>query len=342
MNKRLHKYLALSLALAMSVSAFTGCTQTDNKNVQGNEEKAVERSQESNYTLNYRLISGEEAANILAADDDYTIKLSKFDYASKFKSEKPLNEEERKEVLSKYVLEWTDDQKAYIEDSMKTVTEKLAALNIELPEILFIMTDPEDEGGAAYTRENAIIFKPYYLSPNNKEGFNDVLVHEIFHVFSRANKDLRDEMYGVIGYHKCEELVVPAELKDLTIGNPDAPDNNFYINGTYNDKEYSFIPLIYSTMPYDIEEGGSFFQTLKDDLLAVEIKDGVPEPIYVDGELLVVTKEQVVDYYEKIGDNTQYTFHPEETMADNFVFLVFGREVSSPWVVEGLAEVLKK
>lgn len=306
------------------------------------EEPIETKSDDSGEVLvDHKFITGDEAVKILSANDDYTSKLSIYDYHSKFFSDKPLDTEGLKAVYSEHVLEWNDDQKASVDEAMKNINAQMVKFDIDMPDISFILTSNKDEGGAAYTRGQSIILKPqsvYKYSIN----LEHLIVHELFHVYSRAHKDLRPAMYEIIGYKPCKELKFPKEIEDLRISNPDAPDNNFYITGTYQGEMYSFIPIIYSSEPYEIGSGASFFQTLQDKMLAVEIKDDAPIPIYVDDEPLIVNKNHIDEFYEKVGLNTDYTYHPEETMADNFVYMLYEMDVKSPWVLEGLKAVIDK
>jgi len=48
-------------------------------------------------------------------------------------------------------------------------------------------------------------------------------------------------------------------------------------------------------------------------------------------------------FYEQIGHNTKYIWHPEEILADNFVQLVMGsEELPSPFVVQRMAETFRQ
>ena len=50
---------------------------------------------------------------------------------------------------------------------------------------------------------------------------------------------------------------------------------------------------------------------------------------------------EVTGFFEQVGKNTSYLIHPEEILADNFVFLVTNkRGLPSPKVVENLGEIL--
>ena len=63
---------------------------------------------------------------------------------------------------------------------------------------------------SAYTRANAIVFPEKFLK-GGAPWVQRVLCHELFHVLSRANKELRERCYAAIGFEKCDELVFPEE-----------------------------------------------------------------------------------------------------------------------------------
>lgn len=342
------KIIVLLTGVAL-VSSIYGCNENKlesnlaSENIVVEEKESVEivepvESVEAEIKHNF--ISGQQAVEILAADDDYTSKLSIFDYNSKFQSEIILDVSGRTEVLNSHVLEWNDSQKKSVDEAMNHINDLFLEFDIDMPDINFILTSDVDEGGAAYTRGTSIILKPHSVYQHSMD-LEHLIVHEMFHVYSRAHKELRSEMYAVIGYKECEELIWPTEIADLKISNPDAPDNNFYISGTYEGVEYDFMPIIFSSEPYEVGSGTSFFRTLQDKFLAVKIVDGKPEPIYLSDELLVVSKNNIAEFYDKVGLNTDYTYHPEETMADNFVFMIYKMDVKSPFVVEGLNSVIK-
>lgn len=283
------------------------------------------------------LIKREEAADILSTSDDYTIKLSKFDYASKFKSTEVIDLSQMKESYLDAVVDFDENHIKALEKIVTQVNELLKDKSINLPdEITIILTNGNVEGGAAYTRGSSIIFPSNNVSSKMVELFT----HELFHVYSRYNMDKREAMYNLIGYTKCDELIMPDSLKDLTIANPDAPDNNYYITVDYNNEKVSFIPIIYSEVPYDLETNQSFFRYLNDDMLGVTVDGNIPRPILIDGKPLLVKKENITNFYEQIGENTHYTYHPEETIADNFALLVMNSKVKDQWVLDGLAEII--
>jgi hypothetical protein len=48
------------------------------------------------------------------------------------------------------------------------------------------------------------------------------------------------------------------------------------------------------------------------------------------------------DLKQKIGNNTNYTLHPEEILAEHFVMLVQGQEVPEPSYIEAMKVVLQQ
>lgn len=169
------KILILVLGIVILIAGY-GCSEVDNEvNETPSEEVVSELSDEEvepsgeveksdevvviEGVIKHTFISGDEAVEILASDDDYTEKLSIYDYNSKFQSETALDADGRREILKDHVLEWNDDQKAVIDQAMTHINELFMTFEIDMPDVQFILTSDIDEGGAAYTRGRAIILK---------------------------------------------------------------------------------------------------------------------------------------------------------------------------------------
>lgn len=326
-----------------------GCTKQPNvkentsSDVKLNDGVAVETKAEYSEP-NFIFAEIDDAVKLLAKEDDYTSKLSKFDYKAKFKVDKILTESERAEYYKNAVIEYNDESKEKLENAISKILKKIEPYELNLPEKIFLInTNGFIEGGAAYTRANAIIMPGAYVEYMNEAELESILSHELFHVYSRHNIDKRESIYSIIHYQKCSDLEIPKELKDFTIGNPDAPDMNYYINSLLDGKVSSWIPIIYSKEEYDLEADETFFKYLNDDMIAVEIINGRAVPILKEGSPIIVKKEELEDYYSLIGGNTDYTYHPEETMADNFVLMINDKddEVKSPWVLKEMRSMIK-
>jgi hypothetical protein len=347
--KFIGKYKGLSFIFVLIIiTTIVGCKDKDDKQPKHDNNKSlvINKKTHEKYVGKINkskvyLISGDEAIDILANEDDYTIKLSKFDFSAKFKSAKSLNVEERRVEYRKDVIEWDEKNEERIKRTTNEINKLLINKSINLPnKITLIFTRGYVEADSSYTRGTSIIFPTGMIEENSDGKLLNLYVHELFHVYSRYNINKRPDIYKIIGYKKCQELLVPSEIKDLTIANPDAPDNNYYGTFKYKGNIVNFIPIIYSKKEYNANEKKSFFEYLKDDMLAVKIENGKPIPMSENGKLIIVTKDELPDYYNIVGHNTSYTYHPEETMADNFVFLVKGVKVKDQWIVDKLGKVI--
>lgn len=65
-------------------------------------------------------------------------------------------------------------------------------------------------------------------------------------------------------------------------------------------------------------------------------------PILVASHYQIISKSEISNYYELIGRNTEYTCHPDETMADNFDYTVkaLDDQVKEPWILKSIREIL--
>ncbi len=290
----------------------------------------------------FKILYDGDVSTILSQNDDYIQKLSHFDYAAKFKSEVPLSTAEFKTLYSNAIEPYTPADIKKLNASFSKVKKGLKDYSLTLPETLYVFSESTVEAGAAYTRANAICIPKVFMNAISPDQLDRLVAHEIFHVISRYNSALRPKMYGIIGYQQTKALIIPPQLKDLTVANPDAPENNYFITCTYNGKNMNFMPLTYSETPYDAVKGGTFFDYLMDDMLAVEIKDGIPQALTENGKPLLVTKDTLENFTEQIGTNTDYTYHPEETTADHFVMLIFDdlKTLPNPELITALGDVL--
>jgi Domain of unknown function (DUF4157) len=135
---------------------------------------------------------------------------------------------------------------------------KLARWNLPLPPtVVLIKTTGNEEGNAAYTRQNAIILSQHEAASAN----SDLLAHELFHVLSRHDAELRQRLYRVIGFLPIHEVRLPPALVPIKITNPDGVHNNFRIVVRSEGELLPVVPILYSSSPrYDVGRGGEFFQ----------------------------------------------------------------------------------
>lgn len=290
--------------------------------------------------------SVERGREILMSRDAYVERMSAFDRSSRLQTDKPVTEAEYLAFIGPNVLAWEEQDKQLIISEFAKIRGRLEDFDLLLPEqILLIKTTGKQQGGAHYTRANAIVF-PEKLINSHHASLSQLIAHEIFHIISRKNPELRHRLYESIGFTPCGEGELPEELKSRKISNPDAPTNEHCIRVTVNGEEHLAVPLIFSkSANYDVNRGGTFFDYLDFKLLLVEKPVGasVFTPVYKNGEPRLVAVDEVSGFFEQIGFNTSYIIHPEETLADNFALMVTDTpDLPSPEVVKVMVELLQK
>ena len=287
-----------------------------------------------------------EGRKILTSRDRFVSRMSPFDRAARMKTDQDVSEEDYLEFVGKNVLAWNDSEKKKITSALQGIQTELEVLSLPLPNKVFmIKTTGNEEGRAAYTRANAIVLpKSDLTAPIAK--IRHMICHELFHIMSGENLDLREKLYAAIGFVKCNEVAFPLDLKPRKLTNPDAPMNDHYIRVQVAGKEHLGIPILFSAAEkYDVKRGGEFFSYAKFQMLLVEWDDGssTVKPIYDSQKPKLVDMQQVSGFFEQVGKNTQYIIHPEEILADNFALLVLGESnLPSPEIIKKLKEILNE
>ncbi len=256
-----------------------------------------------------------------------------------------MSEAEFLDFVGRNVLDWTDSERHTIENAVQGILPRLDALCLPLPPtIFFAKTTGAEEGGAAYTRGNIVCFPRTRLKTGAKQ-LQKIICHELFHILSRTNPRLRERLYAAIGFTACKELIFPEELQARKITNPDAPRNDHWIGLQVAGESRAAIPILYAdSETYGSKRGGEIFDYLTFRFLIVEYvpETGAVKPVRDDGQLVLLSAEQVGGFFEQIGRNTRYIIHPEEILADNFASMVLGeQDLPSPRIVHRMADILK-
>jgi hypothetical protein len=293
-----------------------------------------------------RFASEQEGAALLASRDAYVALMSPFDRAVRMHSAVPVSPETFLRYLAQQCLSWTDAEMEKYGRFLATLRPKLQAYDLSFPaEVLLVKTTSADEGGAAvaYTRQNAIIVTRKMLQQSDGT-LQKILVHELFHILSRHDPDLQIRLYELIGFQRCNEIILPESLAKRKLTNPDAPGNNNRIRLTHQDTVVQAIPLIYARdAVYDADKGSTVFDFLEFRLLAVTKRKDLWQASLRSGEAVLYDVSEVDGFFEQIGRNTGYIIHPEEILADNFVHLVNGTEdLPSPGIVAAMKAILQR
>lgn len=287
-----------------------------------------------------------EGKEILTRRDDFVQRMSPFDRSARLKTKEDISESEYLGFVGRNILEWNSAETQRVTSAFQGIHAEIEALCLPFPEKVYIVkTTGNEEGGAAYTRANAIVLtEDDLIEPIVK--IQKTLCHELFHVMSRINPDLRDKFYAAIGFVKCNEIAFPSILNSQKITNPDAPMNDHYISLQVKGNEVLVIPILFSsTQKYNIDRGGEFFNYLQLQFLLVERHDNSSTviPIYDGRRPKFLDMRKQSGFFEQVGRNTRYIIHPEEILADNFAFLVLNqRDLPSPEIATKIERIIKK
>jgi hypothetical protein len=290
-----------------------------------------------------RLIEGGDAVEALTRRDDYITQMSSFDRQVRLQTDRDVSEAELLPFISQNVLPWEPADVERITPIVDAVAKKLEPWKLRLPTVVqLIKTTGREEGNAAYCRGSSIVL-PRTVIENRRHDLARLLTHELFHILSRHNPELRESLYASIGFKPCNEVPLPEPLRARKITNPDAPINDHFITVEHEGRAVELMCVLFSNAErYDAARGGSLFSYLTFRLMMLENDNGVRRPAVVDGQPVLLEATNVPGFAEQVGRNTRYLIHPEEILADNFVLLVDGRiDVATPRVVQEMGRILQ-
>lgn len=299
--------------------------------------KSTTAGSKSNNNKGFRLLTVDEASEVVTNDkkEQFFEKVAPLEMAIQMKTSQA--DDSRTEQLKSYKKMLQDDLQAFSKEETKTV-EKIFAKALEmcykidpkmqLPEILLIKTKGAYYGPSVYyTRDNSIVIPAPMLkldASGENIGFLRTMLHEIFHVYSRYNKDKRDALYQRIGFERLPNLALSEFLKERVLYNPDGVDLRYAITvKDQNGRSFKAIPAIYSKHKTYRKEVPAFFSYLTFQLFEIGDRAGMWS---VKNKDVGYSVDEISGFWEQIGENTRYIIHPDEVCADNFVILAFAKE----------------
>ncbi|MCH2021551.1 MAG: hypothetical protein MK207_03630 [Saprospiraceae bacterium] len=285
----------------------------------------------------YRLLSEKQARKWIVTDskEAFFEKVTTLEMSIQMKQTE--SNISREVVLEKYKKMLQDDLSEFTNkesEVVKQLFDKALDLcyqispNINLPEIFLIKTKGNYYGsGVYYTRDNSIIIPSPMLDldANAKNlSFLKTMIHEIFHIYSRYNKDKREALYKRIGFNKIPNLALSEFLQKRVLYNPDGVDLLYSINvKDSTGRSFKAIPVIYSKHNAYMESTPAFFSYLTFQLFEISKRDGIWS---VKNKNIGNSIEDLTGFWEQVGTNTKYNIHPDEICADNFVIMAFAKE----------------
>ena len=226
--------------------------------------------------------------------------------------------------LKKEVIKFSQKDKFKISPILYEIENKLGRLNskYKLPKLALIKSKGKIYGpNTFYTRENSIIIPQAEIENLNESNFSDIMLHEVFHILSRYNPELKKKLYTVIGFNPLTApLIIEENFNKRILLNPDGINFNYEMSIKTKEESYNVVPIIYSKTdnPATIN---SYFENLEFDLFPIRAKEGnwhlvTPE------EAANLDLKSHPNFYAQIGRNTKYIIHPDEILADNFILMI--------------------
>ncbi|MCC3862241.1 hypothetical protein [Pseudemcibacter aquimaris] len=268
----------------------------------------------------FKFADVETGIKILTADDEYLTAMKPIEIALRVGS--PTADKTIDDLKAHYaanVIPWPEAEKALLKALIVTHKKKLAKIAHLLPdEVYFIKVTDEIEGGVPHTRGNA------FISPARRTSLSTKLFfHQIFHIISRHNRVKRASLYKLINFRPC--YFQPTEDVDkYSVRNPEAPFTEFFVPVEIDDRDTYVMTHLHTTHDgFDASIERGFDGHISADLLEVTVDKGICKPVIkADGSPSIYKHEDVPDFYEQVGHNTNFDYHPEEIIADNFAFLM--------------------
>jgi len=242
------------------------------------------------------------------------------------------------------VRTFSDEAGAYILQFYRSLEENLTQQGIRLPDCgtitVVATTGGEALGTGGYTHGTVIYLNEglvdYLLQTGYTSFVNEILVHELFHCLTRSNPDFRADMYRIIGFTVNEaEFDIPKELADQVIANPDVERHDAYASFTIHGEKKDCYLLCMTDGSFE-KPGDSFTTNIYTGVVTVE-------------DNVLYRTEDVDDFWDVVGRNTDYVEDPEECMAVNFSYaLTWGAEgldgngYASPEIISAIIDCLKR
>ena len=295
--------------------------------------------------VNFILADKTKGSELLKEEDDFTNSLSEFDMSARLKTSRKVTKEEYLDFISRQTLDWDDVESLYLNVAFTEIKDLLKKYKIMLPkEIYLVKTTGAEEGDSAYCRkQNVIVLSKNMIRMDSLSAMEELLIHELFHIFSKNNLDIREKLYNSIGFYKTKNLTFTGLMAQYKITNPDSVNNNYYFNTTINGQAEKVMPILLGATDYDESKGGEFFDYMILAFCAIQENENDCKVKVVNDQNCLYSFSEIPNYLSLVGENTNYIIHAEEILADNFVLLVTNsKKVKTKKVITNMKKILKK
>jgi hypothetical protein len=281
--------------------------------------------------------SKKDAENLLGELDVYTSNLNEFELMAKLQVFREVTVSDYLNHVKAQALDWNNDLKELILGAIEEISNHLDLNPMPLPtDVNFVLTTGLDEGYAAYTRGSAIFLNERII--RNHSNLTRLIAHELVHVATRNNCKWKDNLYSQIGFLPCDPPEFTPEFQKYVFSNPDAPRIEHALEVTYNGVKQKVAPIIYTSQENYL--GGNFFEYIEVGLFLLDGENAKDYHLYPE-EIRIINFDDCQEFFENVGNNTNYLFHAEEILADNIADIYANRlEYKSPEITRKILQIL--
>ena len=287
------------------------------------------------------LLTAEEAKKaIIDESDPFFAHLTPLEISLRLNED--VTELPREEALAKYrtflqknVTDWKPVEIAKLQVALPQIAKEARE---HCPHLIpkawrFIRTTGREESGVPYTRGDCIVLPETLVASlitqdqgtfeklvvRDLEKLGRLLIHEMFHVYTRNHPTARDELYRLIGFQPIPRVELPEEIDSIRLTNPDGPgwEHAITVKHPHTGDQTRAILLLTSKAPKFLPGYMGVIPVLSFHLYP--ITDG-EKPTLVrgeDGAIVRWNPNTVPDFAAQVGRNTGYVLHPDEILADN-------------------------
>lgn len=138
-----------------------------------------------------KMVSKEDASKILKTKDAFINNLSQFDMEARKKAKLAKDKTLYLKFLGNESLKWNENEIKKIKNAFDSISSKIKKYNLNLPKTInLVKTTGNEEGNAEYTRGSSIIIPKNLIEQTmeKQESLERVMLHELFHIYSRYNE----------------------------------------------------------------------------------------------------------------------------------------------------------
>ena len=333
--------VVIILTLSVLMGTFTGCakqeTAQETVHIDISSETTLEPSKEApdTITIAHSYVTASSGVELRMANTEYFENMTQNDLDYRV-GKKGATLEEFKLLAQAQGDDFTDEEKQGIDETLHRIQSRFQEIGFRYPsdlEIVFVKNKMKDEYGAiAYTHKNQI-----YLEGDNLDFMlsipgllDDTIAHELFHILSRNDPKFRQQIYDVFGFTIAGEPAFSSEIRSILASNPDVEAYDSYAMFNINGVMTKAAVVTLLKKPYS--DGA---------ILVDHFSAGI---VPYDDPNVYYTIDEVSNFWDVFGENSNYIITTEEGIADNFasavVYGMDGRGYKNPEIIQSILNVM--